>query len=84
MRRNLAKRPANRRPKSASLNLELYGTVDCPEIGHAPDPDNPVALRTCSVSGTEFGCMTARPLPHKFVTLRRVRFKGVRFEDCRL
>jgi hypothetical protein len=25
-------------------------TVDSPEIGHAPDPDKPVALRTCPIS----------------------------------
>jgi hypothetical protein len=37
-------------------------TVDSPQIGHPPGPDKPL-LRSCSVSGKEFGYMTARPSP---------------------
>jgi hypothetical protein len=40
-----------------------YDAVGSPQIGRPPDPDKPAALRTCSVSGKEFGCMTARPSP---------------------
>jgi hypothetical protein len=35
--------------------------VDILESEYPPDPGRPVALRTYSVSGMEFGCMTARP-----------------------
>jgi hypothetical protein len=30
-------------------NSQYYYTVDSPQIGHAPDPDKPVALRTCPI-----------------------------------
>jgi hypothetical protein len=43
---------------------------DSPHIGHPPDPDNSVAVRTLSISGKEFQCMTPRPSPWKPVTLR--------------
>jgi hypothetical protein len=51
-------------------------TVDSPQIGHLPDPDKPVALRTCTVTGTEFGCMTARLSPPKSVILRNCPVYG--------
>jgi hypothetical protein len=35
---------------------EVSCTVDRPQIGHPPDPDKPVALRTCSVIGKELRC----------------------------
>jgi hypothetical protein len=45
-------------------------TVDRPQIGYPPDRDKSIALRTCSVSGKEFGCMKARPSPQNSITLR--------------
>jgi hypothetical protein len=40
-----------------------------PESEHPPEPGKPVTLRTCSVSGQEFGCMTTHPSPPKSVIL---------------
>jgi hypothetical protein len=47
-----------------------YSSVDSPHIGHSPDADKPVALRTCSVSGKEFRGITVRRSPQKPVTVR--------------
>jgi hypothetical protein len=63
----------------------LY-TVDSPQIGHPPDPEKPVALRTCSVSGKDFGCMAARPSPQKPLILRDCPFfylRSLRVSDLR-
>jgi hypothetical protein len=55
--------------------------IDSPQIGHPPAPDRPLASKTCSVSGKEFGCKTAR---NNSLLLGFVQLKGVRFEDCQL
>jgi hypothetical protein len=36
-------------------------TVDDHDIEHSPEPNKAIALRTCSVSGKKFRCMTPHP-----------------------
>jgi hypothetical protein len=54
--------------------LAWKDTIDSPQIGHAPDPGKPVALRTCPISGPHvigfFLGVAARPPPQRPVTLR--------------
>jgi hypothetical protein len=45
-------------------------TGDSPQIGHPPDPEKPVTLRPCPVSGKELGRTTVRPSPQKLVNMR--------------
>jgi hypothetical protein len=56
--------------------LQKKVTVDKPRIGHPPSPHKPVVLRTCSVSGKEFVCMTARPSPRYPLTFRACLILG--------
>jgi hypothetical protein len=49
------------RSGATGRHLVRRKTDDSPHIGHPPDSDKPLALRTRSVSGQEFGSMTARP-----------------------
>jgi hypothetical protein len=57
--------------------------VDSPQIGHPPDPDKSVALRT--VLGEELSYMTARPSPPKnchFEDLSGIRVSILRTSNC--
>jgi hypothetical protein len=59
-----------------TVNSRSPTTLDSPQIGHPPDPDNTLALRTCSVSGKEFGRITARPSPQQPPALRTCPILG--------
>jgi hypothetical protein len=54
----------------------LPDTIDDPESENPPDPGKPFILRICSVSGSEFGCKTARPSPQNPFTLRKCSIGG--------
>jgi hypothetical protein len=66
-----------------TIKVDDVFTVDSPESEHLPVPRKLVTMRTCTKSGKEVGCMTARQSPHESITEElSLRIPTLRTVDC--